>query len=162
LWESLCSKALVFVDYMYVPHSHPLIDGEDVIFYDPLDKQGFMDKVKYYLAHHEEARRIAMNGFYKAMRHHRYINRVDYILTTVSLLTDPSYKVRPGPPETYELYDKRFYSLYVHHQQTCPLHHIISIELGHAPQGRDDSLDETLLHAWPCKGERPYDHHRVS
>jgi spore maturation protein CgeB len=96
LWESLCSKALVFVDYMYVPHSHPLTDGEDVVFYDPLDKQNFMAKVKYYLMHHEEARRIAMNGFYKAMRHHRYINRVDYILNTVSLLTDPSYKVRPG------------------------------------------------------------------
>ena len=50
----MCSKALAFVDYMYVPHAHPLIDGEDVIYYDPLDKQGFMDKVHYYLSQKDE------------------------------------------------------------------------------------------------------------
>ena len=94
LWESLCSKALVFVDYMYIPHPHPLIDGEDVVFFDPLDRQGFVDKINYYLEHKDEARRIAMNGFYKAIKYHRYINRVDYFFNTINLLTDPAYKVR--------------------------------------------------------------------
>lgn len=34
----MSSKVLVFVDYMYVPHAHPVIDEEDVVFSDPLDK----------------------------------------------------------------------------------------------------------------------------
>lgn len=93
LWESLCSKALVFVDYIYAPFPHPLIDGEDVVFFDPLDKEAFVKKVLYYLENKEEARKIAMNGFYKAVKYHRYINRVDYMLNTVNLITDPAYKV---------------------------------------------------------------------
>lgn len=93
LWESLCSKALVFVDYLYVPHSFPLIDGEDVVFFDPLDKEDFKNKIDYYLHHKEKARKIAMNGFYKAIKYHRYVNRIDYFLNTVSALTDPAYKV---------------------------------------------------------------------
>lgn len=94
LWEALCSKALVFIDTMYVELPHPLVDEDDVVFFDSLDKQGFIDKVRYYMEHKEEARRIAMNGFYKAIRYHRYLNRVDYILSTVNLLTDPAYQVK--------------------------------------------------------------------
>lgn len=62
LWESLCSKALVFVDYMYLPHSFPLIDGEDVIFYDPFDADAFKEKLNYYLEHKDEVSSQADGG----------------------------------------------------------------------------------------------------
>lgn len=42
-----------------------------MIYFDPMDEQGFKDKLRYYLTHPEEARAIAMQGFYMAMRHHR-------------------------------------------------------------------------------------------
>ena len=150
----MCSKAMVFVDFMYVPHPHPLVDGEDVVFFDPLDKQGFVDKINYYLTHKDEARRIAMNGYYKAMRYHRYINRVDFILNTVSILTDPSYKVRAwedtctvfvemkkktaqrGQRKTWQLASLSNF-LYVHADFT---------ELGHSAQGGHDALVQSLLH----------------
>lgn len=117
------SKALVLVDRMYVELPHALIDREDVVYFDSLNKSSLVDTVRYYLEHEAEARRIAMNGYYKvqrgrgvlgeralecvwssvaqifhsipiqAIRYHRYVNRVDFILNSVNLLTDPSYQV---------------------------------------------------------------------
>lgn len=68
LWEALCSKALVLVDRMYVELPHPFVDGEDVVVFDSLDRGSLMEKVRYYMEHEAEARRIAMNGFYKVRR----------------------------------------------------------------------------------------------
>lgn len=51
-----------------------------------------MDKLHYYLSHPDEARKVAMSGFYKAMRYHRYVNRVDYVFNTVEHLLDASYR----------------------------------------------------------------------
>lgn len=155
LWESLCSKALVFVDYLYIPHAHPLIDGEDVVFYDPLDKQAFIDKVQYYLSHEHEARRIAMNGFYKALRHHRYVNRVDYILNTVNLLMDPSYQVRSsdGCTEMGGASVCPYHSVTEHQANTLTSHihtHTHKTELGHEPQGDHDALAQAFL----CAADR--------
>ena len=66
------SKALVLVDRMYVELPHALLDREDVVYFDSLDKSSLVDTVRYYLEHEEEARRIAMNGFYKVQRGRGY------------------------------------------------------------------------------------------
>jgi len=68
LWEALASKALVFVDHLYAPMPCPLIDGQDVIYFHPYDQADFVKKLEYYLAHPEEARRIAMSGFHKVRK----------------------------------------------------------------------------------------------
>lgn len=94
LWEALASKALVFVDELHAPIPCPLLHGEDVVYYDAYDRRSFKQKVRYYLAHPDEARRIAMSGFHKAIRCHRWVNRVDYIMSTAAHLLDPGFKVR--------------------------------------------------------------------
>lgn len=94
LWEALASKGLVFVDELHAPMPCPLLHGEDVIYYDAYDRRSFEQKVRYYLAHPEEARRIAMSGFHKVIRCHRWVNRVDYIMSTAAHLLDPGFKVR--------------------------------------------------------------------
>lgn len=107
----------------------PLIDGEDIVYYHPYDRADFDRKLRHYLDNPEEARRIAMNGFYKvrgrrrkkaavcvaptwaasrallttrterpsplavqALRCHRWVNRVDYMMTTVAHLLTPGFK----------------------------------------------------------------------
>jgi hypothetical protein len=50
--------------------------------------------VEHYLENPEAARKIAMSGFHKAMRHHRWVNRVDYMLLTTAQLLDPAWQVR--------------------------------------------------------------------
>lgn len=92
LWEALASKALVFVDRLYAPLPCPLLDGQDVVFFDPYDRASFHIKLQHYLDHPEEARRIAMSGFTKALRCHRWVNRIDYMLSTAAFLLDPGFK----------------------------------------------------------------------
>lgn len=75
-----------------MPVPHFFQDGVDAIFFDVHDKQAFMDKVSYYLEHPKEARKIAMSGYYKALRYHRYVNRVDYVFNTVDHLLDDAYR----------------------------------------------------------------------
>jgi len=79
-FEALASGALVFVDEMYVPHPRPFRDGEHVIVYDNSDQPAFEAKLKYYLEHPREAERIAAAGLKHALRYHRAVSRLDYVL----------------------------------------------------------------------------------
>ena len=58
-FEALASGALIFVDEMYVPHPRPFVDGEHVVVYDNSDEKAFAEKLAYYLAHPDEAAKIA-------------------------------------------------------------------------------------------------------
>jgi spore maturation protein CgeB len=49
-------------------------DGEEIIGYR--DADDLIDKLRYYLAHDEERRRIALNGYRRAMRDHRFRDRM--------------------------------------------------------------------------------------
>jgi len=80
LWEAMASGALVFVDQMHVPISHPLRHKQHLILYDTLDKPEFFRLLHYYLTHPDEAREIALQGYLYAMKHHRSVTRLDYIL----------------------------------------------------------------------------------
>ena len=85
LWESLCTGALIFVDPLYVPHPYPLKHGEHVIHYDNNNKTDLYMKLDYYRANPTEARRIAVNGYLHAMKYHRTVNMIDYILRSAHL-----------------------------------------------------------------------------
>ena len=85
LWESLSSGALVLVDRLYVPHPHPLIDGEHVVYYNNSDQTDLWSKLDYYRANPDEAHRIAVNGYLFAMKYHRTVNFADYVLRSAHL-----------------------------------------------------------------------------
>lgn len=90
-WEAFASGALVAVDRMETPLTHPLRDREHCIVYDRTD-QGFAylrESLEYYLNRPEEAASLARRGYEYAMRHHRTANRIDDALDVVLALRKP-------------------------------------------------------------------------
>ena len=79
-FEALASGALIFVDEMYVPHPRPFVDGEHVVVYDNSDEAAFAEKLAYYLAHPDEAAKIAAAGLKHALKYHRAVSRMDWVL----------------------------------------------------------------------------------
>lgn len=94
-WEALASGALVMVDTMVVPLPFPLVDKVHVVYYDPMDKAAFLEKLRYYLSHPDEARRIGLQGHAYAVRHHRTANRADYMLSVAQFHKDGIWKRKP-------------------------------------------------------------------
>jgi hypothetical protein len=78
----MATGALIFCDYLDVPHPHPLVHKQHVIFFDNHDMDGLAALLDYYRSNKEEARRIAYNGYLFAMKHHRTVNMIDYVLRT--------------------------------------------------------------------------------
>jgi hypothetical protein len=85
LWEAMASGALIFVDHIFVPHPFPLRDKEHVVFYDNNNQTELFEKLDYYRANPKEARRIAVNGYLHAMKYHRTVSMVDYVLRSAHL-----------------------------------------------------------------------------
>ncbi|KAH8051836.1 glycosyl transferase [Aureococcus anophagefferens] len=79
-FEALASGALIFVDEMYVPHPRPFVDGEHVVVYDNSDEKAFAEKLAYYLARPDEAAKIAAAGLKHALKYHRAVSRMDWVL----------------------------------------------------------------------------------
>jgi hypothetical protein len=82
LWEALASGALVFVDPLFVPHPHPLLHEEHVIYFSNHNQADLIAKLDYYLQHSDEANRIARNGYLHSMKFHRTVSMMDYVLRT--------------------------------------------------------------------------------
>ena len=85
-WEAFANGALVFVDKMYTPMVHPLIDGEHCIFYE-MSKTGLQELralILYYLNNPTEAEEIAKAGHEFTMKYHRTSNRIDEILDVIT------------------------------------------------------------------------------
>lgn len=100
LWEAMASGALVFVDPIFAPHPYPLEHGVDVILFSNTNKTDLWEKLDYYRTHHEEARKIAINGYLQAMKYHRTVNMIDYVLRTAHLKRSMLNK-EELPPYTY-------------------------------------------------------------
>lgn len=85
-WEAFANGALVFVDKMFTPLVHPLIDGEHCIFFDLSDTglRMLRELIYYYIKHTEEASRIARAGHEFTMKYHRTSNRIDEILEVIT------------------------------------------------------------------------------
>lgn len=80
LWESFATGALIFVDYLFVPHGFPLLDGVHVVCYHNNNQTELWEKLSYYRSHPMEAQRIALAGYLYAMKHHRTVSMMDYVL----------------------------------------------------------------------------------
>lgn len=78
----MATGALIFCDYLDVPHPHPLVHGEHIIFFDNHNMTELALLLDYYRANKQEARRIAYNGYLFAMKYHRTVNMIDYVLRT--------------------------------------------------------------------------------
>lgn len=85
-WEALANGALVFVDKMYIPMKHPLIDGKHCIIYDPSDQglKEMEDQLLYFMEYPEKAEKIARVGHEFAMNRHRSMNRIQEILEAIT------------------------------------------------------------------------------
>jgi hypothetical protein len=85
-WEAFASGALVFIDKIYTPMVHPLVDGKHCMFYELSDK-GLIElqfQIIYFLNHPEEAEKIAQTGHEFTMKYHRASNRIDEILDVIT------------------------------------------------------------------------------
>ena len=84
-WEAFANGTLVFIDKIYSPMVHPLIDGKHCIFYEmsPSGLEELRARILYYLKHVEEADTIARVGHEFTMKYHRASNRIDEILDVI-------------------------------------------------------------------------------
>ena len=84
-WEAFANGALVFIDKIYTPMVHPLVDGKHCIFYElsDLGLKELREKILYYLDHTAQAEAIAKRGFDFTMKYHRASNRIDEILERI-------------------------------------------------------------------------------
>lgn len=85
-WEAFANGALVFVDRMWTPLVHPLIDGKHCLFYDLSDKglKILEGQILYALKNTSFTDRIAKAGHEFAMKYHRSSNRIDEILDVIT------------------------------------------------------------------------------
>jgi hypothetical protein len=56
------------------------VDGEHVVVYDNSDPEAFFEKLDYYLSHPQEAQKLAAAGLRHALRYHRAVSRLDFVL----------------------------------------------------------------------------------
>jgi glycosyltransferase involved in cell wall biosynthesis len=57
-----------------------LIEGEDIIYYDPNDMFGCIEKMNYYNENEEERERIANNGMQKVLNNYTQVQVVDKLI----------------------------------------------------------------------------------
>lgn len=88
LWEALATGALVFVDPLYVPHGFPLIHEKHLIYYDNNNKTDLWSKLDHYRSNKDIAKKIAIEGYLHAMKYHRTVNMIDYVLKSAHYKRD--------------------------------------------------------------------------
>lgn len=82
-WEALAAGSLVFVDRMAELPRHPLVHKKHCIIYDMDNLEQLEKDILYYINNPEEAEAIAKEGQQFALRHHRAVDRVNYILEEI-------------------------------------------------------------------------------
>ena len=100
LWESMATGALVFVDPVFAPHPYPLVDGEHLILFSSTNKTDLWQKLDYYRKNPDQARRIAVNGYLQAMKHHRTVSMIDFVLRSAHIKQAAASK-QPIPQYIY-------------------------------------------------------------
>jgi len=86
IWEAFANGALVFIDKIYTPMIHPLIDGKHCIFYEmsPSGLEELRKRILYFLKEIDHADDIAKAGHEFTMKYHRASNRIDEILDVIT------------------------------------------------------------------------------
>ena len=81
IWDVLGCGGFLLTNYQAeIPYYFK--EGEDLVCFDGLED--LCEKVRYYLEHEEERKRIAWNGYHKVREKHSYIERIHTILDTVA------------------------------------------------------------------------------
>lgn len=81
IWDVLGCGGFLLTNYQAeIPYYFK--EGEDLVCFDGLED--LCEKVRYYLEHEEERKRIAWNGYRKVREKHSYIERIHTILDTVA------------------------------------------------------------------------------
>lgn len=81
IWDVLGCGGFLLTNYQAeIPYYFK--EGEDLVCFDGLED--LCEKVRYYLEHEEERKRIAWNGYRKVREKHSYIERIRTILDTVA------------------------------------------------------------------------------
>ena len=80
IWDVLGAKGFLLTNYQA---EIPLYfkEGEDLVCFDGIED--LKEKTAYYLAHEEERKQIAENGYQKVKKYHAYIGRITEILRIV-------------------------------------------------------------------------------
>ncbi len=86
LCQAFANGALVFVDRMYVPMRHTLVDGKHCFFYDLSDSglRELRERILWYLEMPRHTEQIAEAGHNFTMKYHRTSNRIDDILRVIT------------------------------------------------------------------------------
>lgn len=88
LWEALATGALVFVDPLFVPMPTPLLNEKHLVYYDNNNKTDLWSKLDYYRQNKDLAKKIALEGYLHAMKYHRTVNMIDYVLKSAHFKRD--------------------------------------------------------------------------
>lgn len=80
VYETMASGALLMTDYR--PELESIFEiGKDLVVFDRAED--FLEKMRYYLAHEEERKKIAQRGQAKVLGKHSYINRAERLIEIV-------------------------------------------------------------------------------
>ena len=79
LFESALAGCLQLIDRNIPGVDDYLVENEDYVAFSSPEE--CIDKIKYYLQHHDERNKIALSAQEKIKKYHLYENRVDYILS---------------------------------------------------------------------------------
>jgi spore maturation protein CgeB len=78
VWDIMGAGGFVLTNYQ--PEIPDFFEnGKDLVFFDSFDD--CVRKAEYYLAHEDERKCIAENGFKKVLEHHSYDARIEFILS---------------------------------------------------------------------------------
>lgn len=81
--EALATGAIILIDQMYVPRPKPFEDGKHVFYYNNQNKTSLFEALDgIYQKTLEEQQKIALHGYYHAMKFHRAANLIDYVFRT--------------------------------------------------------------------------------
>lgn len=82
-WEAFSSGALVFIDFVDIPTTHPFEEGKHFIKIDMKDLPKTLEKAKELMSDNTERMRIAQAGFEHGMKYHTPVARMDYVFDEI-------------------------------------------------------------------------------
>ena len=127
--EAMASGALIFVDRMFVPRPHPLIDGRHVVYYDNNNKTELFEKLDRYRSDPGLMTTVAASGYLHSMRHHRAACLIDYILRTAhTLQLEPTVLMSPETSQPNNAPGKAFYKSTGFHMRLIALSAALTIK----------------------------------
>jgi hypothetical protein len=92
-WEHFASGSVLVTDGMLGLVPQPMLPNEHYFAYDIRDgaASNFHALLRWIFEHEEEARNVARRGWLNAVKHHRSVNRADYLFRTLATLRGSSH-----------------------------------------------------------------------